>query len=212
MGRRIGRAGFLISLEGIDGVGKTTQGARLAEWLRRQGYDVISLREPGGTSLGEALREVVLHRVEISDVLAEFLVFAAARAELMSSVIAPHLATGGVVVMDRFIDSSLAYQGYGRGLSLEIIRAVNGWATGGRMPDLTIWLFGRPWSDGGGDRVEDRSPAFFSRVLAGYEELIRREPHRWLAIDAHRAMDQIFHEIQKVVAARLEETGKGGAV
>jgi dTMP kinase len=192
MGDRVAHRGWLISLEGLDGVGKTTQIERLGQWLRGRGVEVLSVREPGGTPFGETLRELVLHRVEAASPMAEFLVFASARAELMDSLVLPALNRGSVVLMDRFVDSSVAYQAFGHGLNVEAVQTVNRIATGGRQPDWTIWLKGEPFTNTASDRMEQRDQAYFSRVQAGYAWLVQQEPERWTVIDCHQNPDIIF--------------------
>jgi dTMP kinase len=193
MGDRLIRRGLLVALEGLDGVGKTTQIERLGAWLRERGLATCAVREPGGTPFGEALREFILHRVDAQSALAELLTFAAARAELMEVVVRPALAEGAVVLMDRFIDSSIAYQAFGRGLATDVVRTVNEVATQGQRPDLTIWLKGHPFAlQRDADRLETRDAAYFRRVEAGYAWLVEQEPERWLVIDSQQPPDVIF--------------------
>jgi len=131
---------MFISLEGPDGSGKTTQLRRLAAWLKEQGRDVLQVREPGGTALGEAVREILLQGRGAMDARAELLLFCASRAQLVSESILPHLDAGGVVLCDRFADSTLAYQGYGRGLDIALLRTLLDFATRRRWPDLTLYF------------------------------------------------------------------------
>nr|WP_207711675.1 dTMP kinase [Sulfobacillus harzensis] len=192
----------MVTLEGLDGVGKTTQIERLKSWLQDK-VEVLAVREPGGTALGEALRNVILHRVEAGSALAEFLVFAAARAELMHQIVLPALTRGAVVLMDRFIDSSVAYQAFGRDLSVEAVMTVNRIATQGRTPDLTVWLRGQPYETGSPDRLEQRDLAYFARVEAGYEWLVRQDPERWLVVDCRQPADVVFDTLVRAVARRM---------
>ncbi|MCY0880106.1 MAG: dTMP kinase [Firmicutes bacterium] len=186
-------SGLLITWEGLDRVGKTTQLRLVADWLRGEVREVVTVREPGGTPFGEKLREVLLREADAVSSLAEFLAFAAARAELMETVVLPALARHAVVLMDRFIDSSVAYQAFGRGVELDVVQTVNRAATRGRMPDLTIWLKGEPFGDSEGvDRVEGRTPAYFRRVEAGYRWLSEQEPERWVVLDARQDPAVIF--------------------
>lgn len=195
--------GVLISFEGTERVGKSTQINRLSQWLGSKGLDVLALREPGGTALGEALRRIVLEGQEITSPWAEFLIFAAARAELFSTIIGPALEEGKVVLVDRFIDSSVAYQAYGRQVPVSQVEAVNHWVTGQRDPDMTFLLVGAGWQERGGDIVEDRDQGFFYRVAQGYNDLAKRWPHRIYPIDAHQSVDQIEQLIQVKVATIL---------
>lgn len=178
---------MFITLEGGEGVGKTTQQALLAERLQREGYACVSTREPGGTALGEALRELLLHGDPLTP-LAELLLYAADRAEHVNKVIAPALAVGQVVICDRFTDSTLAYQGYGRGLNLEQIRQLNHLATGGLQPQLTLWLDLAPEVGLArsrlGDKLEQEHLEFHRRVYRGFQALAAAEPQRIVRIDA----------------------------
>lgn len=200
--------GLLVTLEGLDGVGKTTQIERLQRWLVPH-TDVLAVREPGGTPLGELLRDVVLHRAEAESGIAEFLVFAAARAELMASVVVPALERGVVVLMDRFIDSSVAYQAFGRGLAVETVVTVNRIVTGGRVPDLTVWLKGQPFATEEHDRVEQRDSAYFARVEQGYAWLHEQEPERWLVVDSRQDPEMIFRTIAERMRQMLSEIREG---
>ncbi len=176
---------MFITLEGGEGVGKTTQQALLAERLQREGYACVSTREPGGTALGEALRELLLHGDPLTP-LAELLLYAADRAEHVNKVIAPALAVGQVVICDRFTDSTLAYQGYGRGLNLEQIRQLNHLATGGLQPQLTLWLDLAPEVGLArsrlGDKLEQEHLEFHRRVYRGFQALAAAEPQRIVRI------------------------------
>jgi dTMP kinase len=188
---------MFVSLEGPDGVGKTTQAALLAERLRATGLEVVQCREPGGTGLGERVRAVLLDPEATMGDRAEALLFAAARAELTEAVIAPALARGAWVVCDRFIDSSLVYQGLARGLGLESIRAVSLFATGGVLPARTLVLHGVDRRDDEPDRMEAAGADFHARVAEGFLELAALEPDRVRLIDARRSVDE--------VAARIEQ-------
>ncbi len=200
--------GLLVTLEGLDGVGKTTQLERLKTWLLPQ-REVLAVREPGGTELGESLREVILHRIEVKSAVAELLVFAAARAELMDEVVGPALSRGAVVLMDRFIDSSVAYQAFGLGIPVETVMVINRVATKGRRPDLTVWLKGDSYLIDQTDRLEKRDRQYFRRVHAGYDWLSHEEPERWLVIDCRQSVDAIFHQIAASIAGRLNHEGRG---
>lgn len=202
-------SGLLVSLEGIDGVGKTTQIERLCGWLEPQVGEVLAVREPGGTPLGEALRDLILRRVEAGSHLAEFLVFAAARAELVDTVVSPALSRGAVVLMDRFIDSSVSYQAFGHGLDLDTVDHINTLVVHGRKPDLTIWLRGQPFATNDMDRLEQRNTAYYARVEQGYLWLVEKEPQRWLVVDSRQHPDRVFEALKARIETLLHDI-KGG--
>ena len=204
--------GTFITFEGPDGSGKTTQIRRLAEWLEARGARVLLTREPGGTDISEQIR-AVLHDLKNTAMQphTEILLYSAARAQLVAEKIRPHLAAGGIVLSDRYADSTLAYQGYGHGLDLATLRLITAFATGGLRPDLTL-LFDvdaetglRRRQAGGGEwnRLDDYALAFHQRVRAGYLELARVEPERWVKLDAAQAAAELEGEVRQVVAARL---------
>jgi dTMP kinase len=199
----VGRmAGLFVTFEGIDRSGKTTQARMLAEAL---GADAVAVREPGGTPLGERVRELLKDpRGEIGP-HAEALLFAAARAELCRQVIRPALAAGRVVVSDRFLDSSLAYQGDARDLGVEEVADINRWATGGLTPDLTILLAIDPVDAlrraGETDRFEDEGVRLQQRVSAAYERLAEAEPDRFRRVDASRPAEEIHAEVVALVGS-----------
>src|SRR2546423_8232130 len=170
-------AGLFVSFEGIDRSGKTTQARMLCEAL---GDQAVSVREPGGTAVGERVRELLKDPDVAIGPHAEALLFAAARAELCREVIRPALAAGRIVVSDRFLDSSLAYQGEARGLGVDEVLEVNRWATEGLLPDLTIYLAIDPAAAaarvGGGDRIEDEGAALPERVAGAYVRLAYPQP------------------------------------
>jgi dTMP kinase len=188
------RRGLFITLEGPDGSGKTSQAARLGAALEAEGREVVLLREPGGTALGEGLRELLLHREDMPiDPLADALLFNAARAQLVSEVIRPALAAGKTVLCARFADSTLAYQGYGAGLDLDTLKTLETIAISATRPDLTILLdvpaetgLNRKRRGRGAlTRFESRADlAFHRRVRDGFLRLARAEPERWRVIDA----------------------------
>jgi dTMP kinase len=196
------RHGLLIALEGGEGVGKTTQARLLAIWLRDQGFDVIATREPGATKVGMRLRAVLLDTTHTGlSSRAETLMYAADRAEHVETVIVPALDRGAVVVTDRYVDSSLAYQGAGRSQQLGEVARLNHWATGGLVPDLTILLDLPPTAGLGrrarsADRLEAEPTEFHERVRAGFLALAQAEPERYLVLDASRPADELSHEIQ----------------
>jgi dTMP kinase len=183
--------GVFITFEGGDGSGKSTQSRRLAKRLQAEGRQVLLLREPGGTKLGEKVRKVLLERKHPIQPEAELLLFLAARAELVRDVIRPALARGEVVLCDRFSDSTLAYQGYGRGLDIESLTQLDVWATGGLVPDLTVLLdvpveVGRAHVGKDADAIEREDNAFHERVRRGFLTIAAEAPDRFLVLDATR--------------------------
>ncbi len=201
--------GLFVTLEGIDRSGKTTQAALL---LRALGERAVGVREPGGTAAGECVRELLKDpAIELSSE-AEALLFAAARAELVSEVIRPALAEGRVVVSDRFLDSSLAYQGAARGLGVEEVERVNRFATAGLEPDLTLLLDIDPVAararGGEDDRFEQEGAALQERVAAAYDELAAESPRRWRRIAADRDPTVVHEDVLAAVeAARAAPVG-----
>jgi dTMP kinase len=195
-------SGLFIAFEGGEGSGKTTQARLIAIWLREQGFDVVATHEPGATKIGMRLRALLLDTAHAGmSPHAEALLYAADRAEHVASVIQPALDRGAVVITDRYIDSSLAYQGTGRGLRTADIARLNSWATGGRMPDLTILLDMPPEAGLGrrarsADRLEAEPLEFHHRVRAGFLALARAEPSRYLVLDASRPVDEISQQIK----------------
>lgn len=205
---------MFITLEGPDGSGKTSQLPLLAEYLRTQGFDVLTTREPGGTSISEQIR-AVLHSLENTEMnpRTEILLYQASRAQLVVQVIRPHLVKGGVVISDRFADSTLAYQGYGHQLDLEPLGVLVSFATGGLKPDLTILLdidvevgLQRRKQGGNWNRLDAYDLAFHQRVRQGYHQLARAEPERWVEIDASQPPKKVQLAMRRVVAERLHIT------
>ena len=198
--------GLFVTFEGIDRAGKTTQSQLLAEAL---GDEAIAVREPGGTAVGERVRELVKDREVRVGPEAEALLFAAARAELVARVIRPALEAGRVVASDRYLDSSLAYQGAARGLGVEEVAAVNRFATGGLEPDLTFLLaidaVAAAARAGEPDRFESEGRALQDAVLAAYERLAEAEPQRWRRIDADRPAEEVHAD----VLAEVQTTRSG---
>ena len=217
--------GLFLTFEGPEGSGKTTQSALLAQRLEDAGHKVLAVREPGGTAVGEALRDVLLnHPGRPLDVRAETLIFAAARAQVVAEVIKPALDTGRVVLCDRFTDSTLAYQGHGHGQDLSMLKPIIEYATGGLEPSLRI-LLDIPPADGlarclteerseaqvrladAGPREWNRMDAldlsFHERVHAGYRQLAGRDPERWLTVDAQGDPVEVHARIWVGVSALL---------
>jgi dTMP kinase len=194
--------GLFVTIEGIDRSGKSTQARRLVEAL---GDEALLVREPGGTPAGERIRELLKDPAVELDPRTEALLFAAARAELVASVIRPALEAGKVVVSDRYLDSSLAYQGHARGLGEAEVRLINDWATAGLEPDLTVLLRIDPAAAaaraGEADRFEDEGLGLQQRVAAAYEQLAAADPGRWKTIDAARDEDQVAADIRQMVEA-----------
>ncbi len=205
--------GFFVTFEGPEGCGKTTQLRLLASYLREQGSDVLTTREPGGTPIGDRVRAILLDPVNTEmQPSTEFLLFSAARAQHVAEVIRPHLAQGGVVLCDRFADSSLAYQGYGHCLDLQALRTISRFATGGLVPDRTFCLdvpveVGlRRKAGGSGDawnRMEQQEIAFHERVRAGYLAMAAEEPERWVVIDATGTIGTVQATIRERIRREL---------
>lgn len=197
--------GRFITVEGIDGAGKSTHLDAIAHWLRERGRQVVPTREPGGTPLAEALRELFLNRP--MDALTEALLVFAARRDHLCRVIEPALASGAVVLCDRFTDATFAYQGAGRGFDLEWLGALERWVQAGRQPDLTLW-FDLPADEAArrrgtartADRLEQETEAFFARVRAGYADRCSGAPQRFVRIDADRPRDAVWTQVEQVLA------------
>jgi len=212
--------GFFISFEGMEGCGKSTHAALLAEALQKQGFEVIATREPGGTALGQTLRQILLNpsgsRLATGT---ELLLMLADRAQHVQEIIAPSLHEGKIVISDRFADSTTAYQGHGRGVEQEVLMRLNAFACGGYMPALTI-LFDVPVDEGLrrannrrgnailADHFEAESVAFHERVRSGFLAVARAEPQRVVVIDSQRPIEEIHSEILSIVLNRLAASGQ----
>ena len=203
--------GLFITLEGGDGSGKTTQASLLRDWLESEGRIVVRTREPGGTEVGVLIRDIVLHhRGEVSP-RAEALLYASDRAHHIATVVRPALARGEVVIQDRYLDSSVAYQGAGRVLGRDEIRDLSLWATGGLLPDLTVLLDLDPEAararldaaDKPFDRLEAERDEFHARVRAEYLALAAAEPERFLVLDASLPAGEIAEAVRARVTALL---------
>lgn len=197
---------MFISFEGLDGCGKTTQARLLSERLRTAGSEVVLTREPGGTALGEEIRALLLHGGHVAP-WAEAALYAASRAQHVDEVIRPALERGAVVVCDRYVDSSVAYQGVGRALGLEQVLELNLAAVGGLMPDVTVLIeigaeaaAARMGSER--DRIEREGEGFRERVAGGYRLLAERFPARYVVVDGGRAVDEVAEEIDGAVRGR----------
>lgn len=203
---------MFITFEGPDGSGKSSQIPPLAEALRAKGYDVLLTREPGGTAIGDQVRKVLfdMHNKAMHP-RSETLLFLASRAQIVEEVIRPALSEGKVVLSDRYADSTLAYQGYGHRADLDELRTIVSYATGGLLPDLTLFLDIDPKEglrrrDSGGDwnRLDDYDLDFHARVRDGYRELAAAESKRWVIVDAAQKPDVIAAELQRIVLQQLK--------
>ncbi len=201
-----------ITFEGIEGSGKTTQIRLLMAWFQETGRQALLTREPGGTHIGEQVRDILLDRKN-TEIMpeAEILLFSAARAQIVRELIRPRLEEGWIVVCDRFADSTLAYQGYGHGLPLEDLMGITQFATGGLWPDLTIYLdlevetglrrkaaTPEEWN-----RMEAKEVAYHRRVREGYQALAAQNQERWLILDANQSVAHIQAQIRERVAEKL---------
>lgn len=204
---------MFISLEGPEGSGKTSQMAALVAYLRQVGYPVLATREPGGTSIGDQVRTVLLTNLDNKEMhpRTEILLFQASRAQLVEQLIRPALAEHQVVLCDRYADSTLAYQGYGHQVNLVTLRAIVDFATGGLKPDLTLLLdieveegLRRRSHSGKWDRLDGYELDFHQRVRAGYLELMETEPQRWVCIDASQPFERVQSEMRTRVLERLQ--------
>jgi len=204
---------MFITLEGTEGSGKTSHIPYLVEYLRTQGHIVFPTREPGGTIISEQIRDI-LHDLKNAEMhpRTETLLYQAARAQIVEQVIKPRLDVGEVVISDRYYDSTIAYQGYGHQQDLEQVRVLVKYATGGLVPDLTILLDldvevglqrkkqnGLEWN-----RMDAHEVEFFERVRAGYLDMIKQEPNRWVVVDSGQPWDDVQEELRKVIVERLK--------
>jgi dTMP kinase len=199
---------MFIAFEGGEGVGKSTQVDRAAHWLRAAGHRVVETREPGGTPLGQELRRLVLDPAGEVTPRAETLLYAADRAQHVDTVIRPAIEAGAVVLTDRYVDSTLAYQGAGRGL--DDARVITGWATGGLVPDLTVLLdldpregLARASARSAPDRLEADSLAFHEAVRAGFRALAAEAPARYVVLDAGADVEAVAEAVAAAIRARL---------
>ena len=202
---------MFITFEGPDGSGKSTQIKLLAEFLASRGREVVLTREPGGTGIGEQIRDVVLsNKNQTITSETEALLFSAARAQIVREIILPALAAGKIVLCDRYADSTLAYQGYGLGLDRDALTAITRFATGGLVPDLTFYIdvpvevgIARK-QRGETNRLDEKAIAYHERVRAGFLEMAHREPSRWIVVDGTQAMERVQEEIRIHVSEVLK--------
>ena len=208
---------MFITFEGPDGGGKTTQVAMTVETLKTRGYNILLTREPGGTDIGNQIRHV-LHDMKNHAMhpRAELLMYSASRAQIVEEVIKPQLAKGGLVICDRFFDSTYAYQGYGHGLDLNQLKLITEFATGGLKPDLTVLLDIAPEDslqrrlsslDKGGEwnRLDAMALDFHKRVRDGYHALVAAEPNRWVVVNAAQSVEKVQTDILAVLDKRLKK-------
>ena len=208
--------GLFITFEGIDGCGKSTQREMLAEQLRQRGFEVVVTREPGGTVIGEDIRQVLVSDASVHIApTTELLLYGAARAQHMAELISPSLEAGRVVISDRYTDSTVAFQGYGRGLDLDVVERVNRFATGGLVPDLTIVfdldpamarmrLGSRPVGGLLG-AFDDQHPDFHERMRSGYLRMATEDPARIRVVDASGSAEETHSSVMALVLPKLEE-------
>jgi len=208
------RKGLLVTFEGVDGSGKSTQASLAKDYLVSRGFDVRLLREPGGTVVGERIRSILLDAAH-GDMTprAELFLYLAARAQITGAVILPALEAGGVVVMDRFIDSTTAYQGFARGLGMETAVYLNRIATGGLNPDLTIVVDTDPETcmsriGRTRDRLESEGLVFMEKVREGFLRLRELEPDRVKVVDGNRDVDAVFGDVRSLVEGVLGECNR----
>ncbi len=208
---------MFITFEGPEGSGKSTQITMLAAMLHKQGFTVVKTREPGGTLIGDQIRAVVHHVANTSmSAEAELLLYSASRAQLVHEVIRPSLAADKIVLCDRYADSTIAYQGYGRNLNLTALHQVTQFATGGLKPDLTLLLDievekGLARRTNGGEemnRLDLEAIEFHKRVRAGYHTLAAAEPNRWVIVNADRSVPEIQQDLSQIILSHLKKQAK----
>lgn len=205
---------MLITFEGIEGSGKTTQIELLCDYLKKKGYSTIQTREPGGTAFGEALRAVLLQKGMEVLPLSELLVFMAMRAQHVEEIILPALQDGKVVICDRFVDATYAYQGYGRKIDLGVIETLNRLVTKGMRPNLTILLnvsaergLKRKAASATMDRIEEEDISFHQKIKKAYEKLAKEDPKRFFVVDGSLKIDAIHNIVREKVSNVLKSYG-----
>lgn len=205
---------MFITFEGPDGSGKTSQMAELANYLQQSKFEILATREPGGTPIGDQIRKILL-TMENQDMhpRTETLLFQASRAQLVEERIRPHLSKGGVVLCDRYADSTIAYQGYGYKVDINQVKAIVDFATGCLIPDLTLLLdidveegLRRRAGEGSFNRLDAYELAFHRRVREGYLQMAKADSHRWVVIDASGSFNQVQIELRQIVMQRLGQT------
>jgi dTMP kinase len=211
------RRGLFLNFEGMDGCGKTTQARMAAERLRKEGYDVLESVEPGGTPIGQQVRRILLDPAnEALAPRAELLLYFACRAQNVEQWVKPALDRGAIVVTDRFTDSTMAYQGYGRGLGREIVLTLDRIACQGVAPDLTVIVDidletslarararNRTVADNHETRMDEQAAEFYRRVRAGYQEMVRLEPHRFAVVDGRGDIDTVARGVWEAIQGKL---------
>jgi dTMP kinase len=207
--------GKFIVFEGVEGCGKTSQMQLCAGWLQSLGISVVVTREPGGTELGVDLRRLLLEKSEDKPIaeVTELLLYAADRAQHVAQELKPQLAQGKYVLCDRYIDSTIAYQGYGRGLDMNLIHQLNAIATGGLTSDITIWLdvdvevglTRKRGQNGGLDRIEQETIAFHRRVQQGYADLAASSPSRIIRVDGSLSKESVHKTIQELLSVHCQK-------
>lgn len=207
--------GYLITFEGGEGAGKTTVLQALAKWLQREGYDIVTTREPGGIKIAEKIRDIILDKAHTTmDAYTEALLYAAARRQHLVEKVMPALQEGKIVLCDRFIDSSLAYQGYARNLGVDHVLAINKFAVQNCMPHLTVYLKIEPKKglkritankNRKTNRLDDESLSFHQKVYEGYEYLVKRYPERIQTIDADQSFNDVLEQSLQVVTTFLQK-------
>jgi dTMP kinase len=203
---------MFITLEGPEGSGKTSHIPPLAEYLRKQGHTVFPTREPGGTAISEQVRDILhdLKNVEMHP-RTETLLYQAARAQIVEQVIKPRLSNGEIVISDRYYDSTIAYQGYGHQQNLDEVRTLVKYATGGLNPDLTILLDldvetglkRKKHNESEWNRMDDHEVEFYNRVRAGYLEMVKYEPKRWVVVNSDQKWEAVQEELKKIIVNKL---------
>ena len=207
--------GKFITFEGPDGSGKTAQLDILAEEFLQAGYPILRTREPGGTPIGDQIRATLLDLKNTAMIdRTEALLYQAARAQLVDEVIKPHLVEGGIVISDRYADSTLAYQGFGHQNTVASLEGIIHYATGGLIPDLTILLdlapevgLQRRLDAGGVNRLDSYDIEFHKRVRAGYQALVEEDPSRWVVVNAARSFNLVQTDIREILQHQLNEWG-----